>query len=114
MNRTRPEPMQDVKNRRDAALNALVNGVPYMRFLNITFERRGDELTGVLNFEDKLIGIVRTAFSKATGSVPENIEISYALLDGVFRYLMQGQIGQTPKTREELLATLRDLLGQFL
>lgn len=56
MNRTRPEPMQAVKNRRDAALAALVNGVPYLRFLNITFERRGDELTGVLNFDDKLIG----------------------------------------------------------
>jgi acyl-coenzyme A thioesterase PaaI-like protein len=56
MARPRPEPMQVVKQRRDAALNAIVEGVPYIRFLNITFDRRGDELTGVLNFEDKLIG----------------------------------------------------------
>lgn len=56
MSRTRPEPMQVVKERRDAALNALVDGVPYIRFLGITFDRRGDELTGVLNFDDKLIG----------------------------------------------------------
>ncbi|SDC38989.1 PaaI family thioesterase [Ruegeria marina] len=56
MTRKRPEPMQVVKQRRDAALNALVSGVPYIRFLGITFDRRGDELTGVLNFDDKLIG----------------------------------------------------------
>jgi acyl-coenzyme A thioesterase PaaI-like protein len=56
MARPRPEPMQVVKQRRDAALNALVHGVPYIRFIGIEFDRRGDELTGVLNFEDKLIG----------------------------------------------------------
>lgn len=56
MARSRPEPMQVVKQRRDAALNALVQGVPYIRFLGIEFDRRGDELTGVLKFDDKLIG----------------------------------------------------------
>ena len=56
MARPRPEPMQVVKQRRDAALKALVEGVPYIRFLNISFDRRGDELTGVLNFDEKLIG----------------------------------------------------------
>ncbi|WP_170465277.1 PaaI family thioesterase [Ruegeria arenilitoris] len=56
MARTRPEPVQVVKQRRDAALNAIVEGVPYIRFLNTTFDRRGDELTGVLHFDNKLIG----------------------------------------------------------
>ncbi|MFC3616272.1 PaaI family thioesterase [Lutimaribacter marinistellae] len=56
MPRSRPEPMQVVKQRRDAALKALVEGVPYIQFLGITFDRRGDELTGVLNFDEKLIG----------------------------------------------------------
>ena len=56
MARPRPEPMQVVKQRRDAALRALVEGVPYIRFLDIEFDRRGDELTAVLNFDDKLIG----------------------------------------------------------
>ena len=56
MARPRPEPVQVVKQRRDSALAALVQGVPYIRFLNITFDRRGDELTGVLNFSDMLIG----------------------------------------------------------
>ena len=55
-NRLRPEPMQQVKQRRDAALNALVQGVPYIQFLGVEFDRRGDELTAVLRFDDKLIG----------------------------------------------------------
>jgi len=56
MARPRPEPMQIVKQRRDAALRALVEGVPYIRFLGIEFDRRGDELTALLNFDEKLIG----------------------------------------------------------
>ena len=52
----RPEPVQEVKQRRDAALRALVEGVPYIRFLGIDFERHGDELTAVLNYSEKLIG----------------------------------------------------------
>lgn len=56
MARPRPEPVQVVKQRRDVALKALVDGVPYSRFLGIEFDRRGDELTGVMKFEEKLIG----------------------------------------------------------
>ncbi|PTV96382.1 acyl-coenzyme A thioesterase PaaI-like protein [Rhodobacter aestuarii] len=56
MSRPKPEPVQVVKQRRDAALRALVSGVPYIRFLGIEFERRGDELTAVLNYDNKLIG----------------------------------------------------------
>jgi acyl-coenzyme A thioesterase PaaI-like protein len=56
MSRTRPEPVQVVKQRRDAAMSALVHGVPYINFLGIEFERRGDELTAILPFDDKLIG----------------------------------------------------------
>ncbi|MBN9887622.1 PaaI family thioesterase [Salipiger abyssi] len=56
MSRARPEPMQVVKQRRDAALLALAGRVPYIRFLDIGFDRRGDELTGVLHFDEKLIG----------------------------------------------------------
>jgi acyl-coenzyme A thioesterase PaaI-like protein len=56
MNRPRPEPVQIVKQRRDTALKALVEGIPYVQFLGITFERHGDELTSILNFQDMLIG----------------------------------------------------------
>ena len=54
--RKRPEPVQVIKHRRDAALRALAGAVPYIRFLGIEFERRGDELTGILPFRDVLIG----------------------------------------------------------
>ncbi len=51
-----PEPVQVIKQRRDAALHALVDHVPYIKYLGLTFDRRGDELTGVLPFDEKLIG----------------------------------------------------------
>ncbi len=56
MSRPRPEAMQLIEQRRDAALKAIVDGVPYIQFLGIEFDRRGNELTGVLNFDQKLIG----------------------------------------------------------
>lgn len=55
MNRT-PEPVQVVKQRRDAALSALVASIPYAEFLGIGFDRRGDELTAVLHFDERLVG----------------------------------------------------------
>ncbi|APE42746.1 thioesterase [Sulfitobacter alexandrii] len=51
-----PEPVQVVKQRRDSVLRALVDGVPYIQFMGIGFERRGDELTGILPFKEDLIG----------------------------------------------------------
>ena len=56
MSSTRPEPVQVIKQRRDAALEALVAGVPYIQWLGIRFDRRGDELTAILPFDEKLIG----------------------------------------------------------
>ena len=56
MSPSRPEPVQVIKQRRDAALAALSGGVPYIQYLGIRFERRGDEVTAVLPFDDKLIG----------------------------------------------------------
>jgi len=51
-----PEPVQLVKQRRDAALGLLVGAVPYAGFLGVQFDRRGDELTSVLPFSETLIG----------------------------------------------------------
>lgn len=51
-----PEPAQVVKQRRDVALAALAEAVPYARWLGIRFDRRGDELTAILPYDDKLIG----------------------------------------------------------
>lgn len=52
----RPEPVQVIKQRRDAALQKLVARVPYMQFLGIQIDRRGDELTAILPYADQLIG----------------------------------------------------------
>jgi acyl-coenzyme A thioesterase PaaI-like protein len=52
----RNEPLAQVKSRRDTALKALVSGVPYLNWLGVRFDRRGDELTATLPFDEKLIG----------------------------------------------------------
>ena len=78
MARPRPEPMQVVKERRDGALAALSTSISYAQFLGMSFDRRGDELTAVLNYSDHLIGNpvlpaihggVTAAFLEITGVV---------------------------------------------
>lgn len=54
--RASPEPVQVIKERRDGALTALTGSIPYAGFLGISFDRRGDELTAILPFSQKLIG----------------------------------------------------------
>lgn len=81
----RPEPVQVIKTRRDAALAALVGGVPYIQFLGIQFDRRGDELTAVLPFDEKLIGnptlpALHGGVTAAFLEVTALIELSWASL----------------------------------
>ena len=52
----RPESVQPSEQRRNGVLAALVEGVPDARFLGIRFDRRGDDLTANLTFDDSLIG----------------------------------------------------------
>ncbi|MHA7869695.1 MAG: PaaI family thioesterase [Salipiger thiooxidans] len=119
MSRRRPEPMQVVKQRRDAALCALAGRVPYTRFLDITFDRRGDELTGVLNFDEKLIGNphlpalhggVTAAFLEVTAIISlswamlwEDVESGTLTLDA----LEAGQLPRMPKTIDFTVDYLR-------
>ena len=56
MSRPPPEPVQVVKQRRDAALERMVAAVPYIRHLGVAFDRRGDELTAQLPFSERLVG----------------------------------------------------------
>jgi acyl-coenzyme A thioesterase PaaI-like protein len=83
--RRRPEPVQVVKQRRDEALAALVAGVPYINYLGVTFDRRGDELTAIMPFDDKLIGnpILPALHGGATAAfleVTAIIGLSWAML----------------------------------
>lgn len=85
MNRPRPEPVQQVKQRRDAALAALVGAMPYARFLGIRFDRRGDELTALLPFAENLIGnpLLPALHGGATAAFLEMtaiVELSWAAL----------------------------------
>ena len=85
MSRRRPEPVHLVKQRRDAALAALVEGVPYITMMGITFDRRGDELTAVMHYDDKLIGnpFLPALHGGATASfleVAAIIELSFQML----------------------------------
>ena len=110
MARPKPEPVQVVKQRRDAALKALVDGIPYIRFLGIEFERRGDELTAIMPFDDKLIGnpILPALHGGATAAfleVTAIIGLSWSMLweeieSGAFdaEELVSGQMPRLPKT----------------
>ncbi len=85
MPRPAPEPVQIIKRRRDTALRALVEGVPYIGFLGIEVERHGDELTAILPYSDHLIGnpLLPAIHGGVTASfleVTAIVEISWAML----------------------------------
>ena len=119
MARGKPEPVQVVKQRRDAALGALVGGVPYIQFLGISFDRRGDELTGVLAFDDKLIGnpflpAIHGGVTAAFLEVTSIITLSWSFLwedieTGVIdlEKLQSGDLPRLPKTIDFTVDYLR-------
>ena len=77
--------MAEVKQRRDAALAALVGRVPAIGFMGIQFDRRGDELTAVMRYDPKLIGnpMLPALHGGATAAFLETaaiIELSFQLL----------------------------------
>lgn len=85
MNRPQPEPVQIVKERRDKALRALVGGIPYIQFLGIQFDRRGDELTAILPFDEKNIGnpylpALHGGVTSAFLEITAMIELSWSIL----------------------------------
>ena len=119
MARDKPEPMQVVKQRRDAALRALAGGVPYIQFLGITFDRRGDELTALLPFDEKLIGnpflpAIHGGVTAAFLEVTAIITLSWAMLWDRFESgalevgaLEAGDLPRLPKTIDFTVDYLR-------
>lgn len=100
MSRAAPEPVQVVKQRRDAALAALVARVPFARKLGIVFQRHGDELTAVLPFDPGLIGnpAIPALHGGATAGfleVTALIELTWA---GLWARMENGQLSQTDLT----------------
>jgi hypothetical protein len=109
VSRPRPEPVQVVKERRDRVLKALVDRVPYIGFLGITFDRRGDELTALLPFDEMLIGnpVLPALHGGATAAfleVAAIVELSWTMM---WEDVEAGRIGpddplpRLPKTIDE-------------
>lgn len=98
----RPEPVQVVKQRRDAALQSLVEGVPYIQFMGFRFDRRGDELTGIMPYNDMLVGnpLLPALHGGATAAFLETtaiIELSWAMMWDKME--AAGATDPTPPTR---------------
>ncbi|MEY3003348.1 MAG: hypothetical protein RLZZ491_524 [Pseudomonadota bacterium] len=111
MTRRPPEPVARIKQRRDRALAALVAGVPYIGFLGVGFDRRGDELTAVLSYDDKLIGnpLLPALHGGAIASfleVTAIMELSFAMLwDAVEAGRLDAE-ALTPQTLPRLPKTI--------
>ena len=56
MKKLTPEPVALIKKRRNKALSQLIDSIPYISFLGVNFDRRGDEITAILPYKDELIG----------------------------------------------------------
>ncbi len=106
MTTPRHEPAQDVQRRRDRALAALVEGIPYIRFLGIRFDRRGDELTAVLPFSDMLIGNpilpalhggVTAAFLEVTAIISLSWALAWERMEGGGRRVDSWQPDHLPR-----------------
>lgn len=90
----RREPLEQIKSRRDTALTALVSGVPYIAWLGVRFDRRGDELTALLPYDPKLIGnpllpALHGGVTAAFLEVAAIIELSWA---GMWEDMEEGRI----------------------
>ena len=113
-----PEPVHLVKERRDTALAKLVGQVPYLGWLGIGFERKGDELTATLKFAEKIVGNpmlpaihggVTAAFLEATAT----IQLAWSML---WDEIESGQVDAaalTPETMPRLPKTI-DLTVDYL
>ncbi|AXC48671.1 PaaI family thioesterase [Paracoccus suum] len=81
----RNEPLAQIKSRRDGVLQSMVESIPYLQFLGIRFDRRGDELTAVMPFDPKLIGnpLLPALHGGATAAFLETaaiVELAWSLL----------------------------------
>ncbi|WP_273502754.1 PaaI family thioesterase [Paracoccus sphaerophysae] len=100
----RNEPLEKVKARRDTALGALVDSMPYARWLGIRFDRRGDELTATLGFSDRLIGnpVLPALHGGATAAFLETAAIVELTWAAMWDDLEAGRIMPDPDRPESL------------
>ena len=104
MSRSRVEPVQVIKERRDAALRTLVEGVPYLAFMGIRFERKGDELTAIMPYDDMLIGnpMLPALHGGATGAFLEVAAMMELTWERVWAQLESGEMDVADLTPERI------------
>ena len=89
---------------RDANLDVLVSGIPYVRFLGMRFERKGDELTSVLPFRGILLGnpdppALHGGAIAAFLEVTALVELSWRrICDGGDEAMVEENLRKNPKT----------------
>ena len=98
---------------RESVIDQLLAQVPYVRWLGVTVDRHGDELTAVLPFSDKLIGnpVLPALHGGVTAAFLETtavLGLLWATLDGS-RGLPGGEEGlpRLPKTIDFTVDYLR-------
>lgn len=64
--------------------------------------------------EAMLVSVVSLAFIRAGRDVPHTIGLRYALLDGVFRFVLQGQLNGTNRDIKAVRVLFRSVLEQVL
>ncbi len=82
----------EYQSQREAMLRAMTQSIPYVDFLGITFDRRGDELTGCLHYSPELIGnpILPALHGGATGAFLEITGIFQLAWDAALAELNAG------------------------
>ena len=103
-------------SRRDAALRTLSEAVPFIQYLGIQFDRRGDELTAILPYRDELIGNpvlpaihggVTAAFLEVTAIVELTWSTLWQDIEEGRLEIKQGAIPDMPKTIDFTVDYLR-------
>jgi len=104
---------------RDAALQALSQSVPYNRFIGVSFERLGDEVTARMPYHETLVGnpFLPALHGGVTGAFLEITAITQLAWDGAWAILetggaeaeriLQGRFPPMPKTVDVTIDYLR-------
>lgn len=89
---TRLDAQTKAEAERDAALASLADAVPYNRFLGVSFDRLGDELTARLPFKEPLVGnpFLPAIHGGVTGAFLEITALTQLAWDRAWSLLEEG------------------------
>ena len=111
MSPARPEPVQVVKERRDNALAALVRGVPYISFLGVEFDRKGDELTAVLPAGFKISALKMLHLTRGEAERFYEVHVGRPFYDDLVEFMISGPIVVATLEKENAVEEYRALIG---